>query len=130
MPGSKKSNPPPLPPPPVITNPEETAFRHTFLYRFEKDEARSSLRCLGDMLADYLDESGQWGDAAIPTVTHGKLRAVAADLREIEAFLDQLRRLRYATVMEPPAERLVIFTEKWVKRVGKLAAAIEREVFS
>src|SRR5215813_13621236 len=103
MPSSKKSNPPPTPP--VITNPEETAFRHTFLYRFEKDESRACLRHLGDLLADYQDETGQWGETALPTVTHGKLRAVAADLREIEAFLDQLRKLRYATVMEPPAER-------------------------
>jgi hypothetical protein len=114
----------PTPPP----DPEEIAFRHTLLYRFEDSAGAEALRYVGRLLADYLDETGQWGDAAIPSVTAGKLRAVAADLRELEAFVDQLRRARFATVMEPHEERLANLAEGWFKKLGKLANSIERQV--
>jgi hypothetical protein len=115
-------------PPPPSPSPEETAFRHTFLYRFEDAQAEPSLGYLGQILADYLDETGQWGDTSAPSVTHGKLRAVAADLREIEAFLDQLNRAKVATTLELQEERLATLAAKWRRKLGKLASSIEREV--
>jgi hypothetical protein len=121
----------PLPPPadPLSPlTPEDIIFRHTFLHRFEQQEAVDSLEYLGKILADYLDETGQWGQRTTLTGIGGKLGAVAADLREIELYLDQVRRERFATALDFQEERLATLAERWHKKVGKLARRLEEEL--
>jgi hypothetical protein len=123
MPSLSESTPPTPPP-----NPEEIAFRHTLLYRFEDPTSAQALQHLGRVFADYLDETGQWGTPSISSVTAGKLQAVAADLRELEAFVDQLRCDRFKVNMESHEERLAHLAEGWFKKLGELARSIEKEV--
>jgi hypothetical protein len=74
-------DPVPLLPQLQLREEQDMLFRHTFHARFDEDEECRALLALGRTLAEYQNESGQWGNGMEgPT---GQLRAVATELNQI-----------------------------------------------
>jgi len=61
-------------------------------------------------------------------VTRANLRAVAADLRYLEGYLDFIGRTLENSSVEPEEEALVHFAGRLAPKVGALIAKIERKV--
>lgn len=120
---------PAAPPVPLIRlRPEDVLFRYTFTYRFENEDEAAALLLLGQMLASYQNETGQWGNPSFGGSLVGKVWAVADDAEALAAFLTMMGRERHEINLELREQHLSTKAEKWGKALAKLAEEMREEV--
>ncbi len=105
---------------------ESLGFRETFLHHFTTPEHRETLERLARMLAEYAGEAGfAWPRPADDSVS-SDLRAVATDLRYVEAFLTEvIGRAPDTCELDAKETELAVFARSIAKRLGSLTAELE-----
>jgi hypothetical protein len=122
MRSSKKSTSPTPPP----WN-EADSFRETTLQFIDDPEDREAARRFSRLLYDLvLEQTRNMGDEDY--VTRANLRAIAADLRHLEGYLDEIGRTLENSSVEPEEEVLVHFAGRLAPKVGALVAKIEKRI--
>jgi hypothetical protein len=120
MRSSKKSTSP-TPRPPWN---EADSFRETTLQFIDDPDDREAARRFSRLLYDLvLEQTRKMGDEDY--VTRANLRAIAADLRYLEGYLDFIGRTLENSSVEPEEEALVRFAGRQAGKVGAVAAKIE-----
>jgi hypothetical protein len=123
MRSSEKSTSP-TPPPPWN---EADSFRETTLQFIDDPEDREAARRFSRLLYDLvLEQTREVGGEDY--VTRANLRAIAADLRHLEGYLDEIGRTLENSSVEPEEEALVHFAGRLAPKVGALVAKIEKRI--
>ncbi len=118
--------------PPTI-NPDEwerfEGFRETFLLYFTREDANAALRVVATLLYDLCLESGAVLMPDHPEGTaRAQVRAVVADLRFLQGFLDGLTAEAEGSSLEPYEEHLFRFAGKRSAALGQVADEIEAQL--
>jgi len=114
---------------------EADSFRETTLRIFGSAEDREALRRVGRLLHDLAvdrrcgpgGESDESDESDEPLVS-AQLRAVAADLRYLEGYLEMLGHWAEWSTVSVTEEALAHFAGRMARRVGALAEAVEEEL--
>ncbi|HYU33305.1 MAG TPA: hypothetical protein VEW48_14190 [Thermoanaerobaculia bacterium] len=117
--------------PPTI-NPAEwerfEGFRETFLLYFTRQDANAALRTTATLLYDLCLESGPFMPEQPEGSARAQVRAVVADLRFLQGFLDGLTEEAEGSSMEPYEEHLFRFAGKRSATLGQVADEIEAQL--
>lgn len=131
MPEQEESTPIPAVTPPTIKPAEWErfeGFRETFLLYFTREDANAALRTVATLLYDLCLESGHFMPEQPEGSARAQVRAVVADLRFLQGFLDGLAEEAEGTSMEPFEEHLFRFAGKRAAVLGQAADDIEAQL--
>jgi hypothetical protein len=102
-------------------------FRETFLAVFTDPQANATLRGLGDLLFTMaLEYTQHWPREPGGAFSH-QVRAVLADLRQIEGWFRHLGQERTASALTALEERLSALCESFVPALRSIGDALEFE---
>jgi hypothetical protein len=111
-----------LPPFPWEDHP---AFRFTFLLHFTQPKDREALEHVGKMLYESaLEMAGKWPTWRESPV-RAELRAAAADLRHVEAFIASVAGSRHVASLSPEDERLTFMADTMWRSIGREEKILE-----
>ncbi len=131
MPEQEESTPIPAVTPPTI-NPADwerfEGFRETFLLYFTREDANAALRTVATLLYDLCLESGPFMPDHPEGSARAQVRAVLADLRFLQGFLDSLTAEAEGSSLEPYEEHLFRFAGKRSAALGQVADEIEAQL--
>jgi len=103
---------------------QQPAFREAFLWRLSEPAAAQAVRAFGDLLFDFMNESGQWGAASSEDSMVRELRAHARDLAntlgDMERAAHELRR------SDLEEDTLADRVSGWVGRLSLVLLDMER----
>jgi hypothetical protein len=122
MPGSQHGNP--LFPPDWN---ESDSFRETMLIFIDDPASREAIREAGRVLYDLAVEASQ-GDFSEPSMTRTELRAVQAELRYLQGYLDGVKREPEESSLSADDAALCRFAGRLGIQLGALTGAIERTI--
>lgn len=113
-------------PRPLALRQEDILFRHTFLSRFAVEEERLAVLVVGRMLAEYLNETHQWGGGT--DSIDGKLQAVALEVGQVAEYLAMIGRERHEVALGIGDDRLAKLAERWSGELSAFGKTIAGEV--
>ena len=122
-PPQREPTPPAGDPPPNFWE-DRAVFREVFLAYVTEPDLNAALRTVGRHVFDLVLEWDRLERTAESFVVAG-LRAAAADLRVMEAYLFDLGNAHKASSLDAEEARLSRRAEAWTRQLRRLVAAVE-----
>ena len=109
-------------------NNSSEAFRETFVFLFDREEAQT-VRRFGDLLQDRMLDRVVFQERYPGfSYTLGEMCAVAADLQFLAGFLRSVSSERKLSELTPTEESLAELAERFAPEVAALAGRLEQEI--